>query len=79
MEIEESLRQIERCRCPSGLYRAVPADSGVIVPVYRDVWIRGTVYTLLAFEAVGDIDRLRDGPSPPTRLRQCSPPPAPCP
>jgi GH15 family glucan-1,4-alpha-glucosidase len=61
VEIEESLRQIERCRCPSGLYRAVPADSGVIVPVYRDVWIRDTVYTLLAFEAVGDIDRLRDG------------------
>ncbi len=61
MEVEESLRQIERCRCPSGLYRAVPADSGVIVPVYRNVWIRDTVYTLLAFESVGDIDRLREG------------------
>jgi GH15 family glucan-1,4-alpha-glucosidase len=61
VEMEQSLRQIERCRCPSGLYRAVPADSGVIVPVYRDVWIRDTVYTLLAFESVGDIDRLRDG------------------
>jgi len=61
VEVEESLRQIERCRCPSGLYRAVPADSGVIVPVYRNVWIRDTVYTLLAFESVGDIDRLREG------------------
>jgi GH15 family glucan-1,4-alpha-glucosidase len=61
VEIEESLRQIERCRCLSGLYRAVPADSRVIVPLYRNVWIRDTVYTLLAFEAVGDIDRLREG------------------
>jgi len=61
VEVEDSLRQIERCRCPSGLYRAVPADSGVIVPVYRSVWIRDTVYTLLAFESVGDIDRLREG------------------
>ena len=61
MELEESLRQIERCRCPSGLYRAVPTDSGVIVPVYRNVWIRDSVYTLLAFESVGDIDRLREG------------------
>jgi GH15 family glucan-1,4-alpha-glucosidase len=61
VEIEESLRQIERCRCPSGLYRAVPADSGVIVPVYRDVWIRDTVYTLLAFESAQDVDRLRAG------------------
>jgi GH15 family glucan-1,4-alpha-glucosidase len=61
VEMEESLRQIERCRCPSGLYCAVPADSGVIVPVYRDVWIRDTVYTLLAFESAQDIDRLRAG------------------
>ena len=26
--VEQSLRQIERCRYPSGLYSAVPADSG---------------------------------------------------
>src|SRR5262249_60860436 len=61
VEIEESLRQIDRCRCQSGLYTAVPADSQVIVPLYRNVWIRDTVYTLLAFESVGDIDRLRHG------------------
>jgi len=61
VEIEESLRQINRCRCQSGLYSAVPADSQVIVPLYRNVWIRDTVYTLLAFESVGDIDRLRQG------------------
>jgi len=61
MDIEESLRQIERCRYPSGLYSAVPPDSTVIVPLYRNVWIRDTIYTLLAYEAVGDIDRLRQG------------------
>ena len=61
MDIESSLAQIGRCRYPSGLYSAVPADSRVIVPIYRSVWIRDTIYTLLAYEAVGDIDRLRDG------------------
>jgi GH15 family glucan-1,4-alpha-glucosidase len=59
--IDSSLRQIERCRYGSGLYAAVAPDSQVIVPVYRSVWIRDTVYTLLAFEAIGDTDRLRDG------------------
>ncbi|MGH3763723.1 MAG: glycoside hydrolase family 15 protein [Pseudonocardiaceae bacterium] len=61
MDIEGSLHQIERCRYASGLYSAVPADSGVLVPLYRNMWIRDTVYTLLAYEAVGDIDRLREG------------------
>lgn len=61
MDIEESLRQIERCRYPSGLYSAVPAESAVKVPVYESVWLRDTVYALLAFEAVGDVDRLRAG------------------
>jgi GH15 family glucan-1,4-alpha-glucosidase len=61
MEIEESLRQIERCRYPSGLYSAVPAESDVKVPVYASVWLRDSVYTLLAFEAVGDVERLRAG------------------
>jgi GH15 family glucan-1,4-alpha-glucosidase len=61
VSIDESLRQIERCRYRSGLYAAVPPDSSVILPVYRNVWIRDTVYTLLAFEAVDDIERLRDG------------------
>jgi GH15 family glucan-1,4-alpha-glucosidase len=61
MDVEESFRQIERCRYPSGLYSAVPAESGVKVPVYASVWLRDTVYTLLAFEAIGDLDRLRAG------------------
>ena len=61
MDIDWSLRQIERCRYPTGLYSAVPPDSEVIVPIYRSMWIRDTIYTLLAYEAVDDIDRLRDG------------------
>jgi len=61
VDLEWSVRQIERCRYPSGLYSAVPPDSGVIVPIYRSVWIRDTIYTLLAYEALGDIDRLREG------------------
>jgi GH15 family glucan-1,4-alpha-glucosidase len=61
MEIEDSLRQIERCRYASGLYSAVPAESEVRVPLYANVWIRDTVYTLLAYEAIGDVDRLRTG------------------
>lgn len=61
MRIEESLTQIERCRYPSGLYSAVPADSAVRLDIYSAVWIRDTIYTLLAFEAVGDIPRLQAG------------------
>ncbi len=61
VDVDASLRQIERCRYPSGLYSAVPPDSAVIIPVYRSVWIRDTIYALLAYEAVGDVDRLRDG------------------
>lgn len=61
MEIEDSLRQIERCRYASGLYSAVPAESEVKVPLYANVWIRDTVYTLLAYEALGDVERLRAG------------------
>ncbi len=61
MDVEQSLTQIERCRYPSGLYSAVPADSTVMVPIYRSVWIRDTIYTLMAYEALGDVDRLRDG------------------
>jgi GH15 family glucan-1,4-alpha-glucosidase len=61
VDIEASLCQIERCRYPSGLYSAVAPDSSVIIPLYRSVWLRDTVYTLLAFEALGDIERLRDG------------------
>jgi GH15 family glucan-1,4-alpha-glucosidase len=59
--LEASLAQIERCCYPSGLYSAVPPDSEVMLPLYRNVWIRDTVYTLLAFEAVGDVYRLRAG------------------
>lgn len=59
--IAANLAQIERCRYPSGLYSAVPPESSVKVDVYRNVWIRDTIYTLLAFEAVGDIDALRAG------------------
>ena len=61
MDVDESLRQIERCRYPTGLYSAVPQDSLVRLPLYSSVWIRDTIYTLLAFEAVGDIDSLRAG------------------
>jgi hypothetical protein len=41
--IADSVRQIERCRYPTDLFSAVPADSGVILDVYRSVWIRDTV------------------------------------
>jgi GH15 family glucan-1,4-alpha-glucosidase len=61
MRIEDSLGQIERCRYPSGLYGAVPADSPQRLPIYSAVWIRDTIYTLMAFEAIGDLDRLRAG------------------
>ncbi len=61
MTVEQSLRQIERCRYPSGLYSAVPANSDVIIGIYRSVWIRDSIYTLLAFEALGDDDSLRAG------------------
>src|SRR5690349_13284503 len=56
-----SLEQIERCRYASGLYSAVPPDSSVLLDLYRSVWIRDTLYTLLAFEAIGDLTRLRAG------------------
>jgi GH15 family glucan-1,4-alpha-glucosidase len=59
--MDSSLAQIERCRYPSGLYSAVAPDSEVMVPLYRNVWIRDTIYTLLAYEAIGDHDRLRSG------------------
>jgi GH15 family glucan-1,4-alpha-glucosidase len=59
--IAANMAQIERCRYPSGLFSAVPPDSPVKVDLYRNVWIRDTIYTLLAFEAIGDIDRLRTG------------------
>jgi GH15 family glucan-1,4-alpha-glucosidase len=61
MDIARSLGQIERCRYPSGLYSAVPADSPVKIDLYRSVWIRDSIYTLLAFEALGDLDTLRAG------------------
>ena len=61
MDLDHSIAQIERCRYPSGLYSAVPVDSSVKVPIYTSVWIRDTIYTLLAHEALGDLDRLRDG------------------
>jgi GH15 family glucan-1,4-alpha-glucosidase len=61
LSVAGSLAQIERCRYPTGLYSAVPADSQVIVDVYRSIWIRDTVYTLLAFEALGDLERLQAG------------------
>jgi len=59
--VADSLRQIERCRYRSGLYSAVPADSTERLEIYSAVWIRDSVYTLLAFEAIGDLDRLRTG------------------
>jgi GH15 family glucan-1,4-alpha-glucosidase len=59
--VEESLTQIGRCRYPSGLFSAVPADSRVKLDLYRNVWIRDTIYTLLAYEAIGDVEALRDG------------------
>ncbi len=59
--MEASLSQIERCRYPSGLYSAVAPDSEVMLPLYRNVWIRDTIYTLLAYEAVGDVETLRAG------------------
>jgi GH15 family glucan-1,4-alpha-glucosidase len=59
--VETSLAQIGRCRYPSGLYSAVAPDSDVMLDLYRNVWIRDTIYTLLAYEAVGDVDTLRDG------------------
>jgi GH15 family glucan-1,4-alpha-glucosidase len=59
--IAANMAQIERCRYPSGLFSAVPPDSPVKVDLYRNVWIRDSVYTLLAFEAIGDIERLRAG------------------
>jgi GH15 family glucan-1,4-alpha-glucosidase len=61
VRIQDSLRQIERCRYPSGLYSAVPADSPSRLDIYSAVWIRDTIYTLMAFEAIGDLDRLRAG------------------
>jgi GH15 family glucan-1,4-alpha-glucosidase len=61
VRIEHSLAQIERCRLPNGLYSAVPADSDERLDIYSAVWIRDTLYTLMAFEAVGDVDRLRAG------------------
>lgn len=61
LKIEDSLTQIERCRYQSGLYSAVPSDSTVRLDIYSAVWIRDTIYALLAFEAVGDIARLRAG------------------
>ena len=61
MRMEDSLRQIERCRYPSGLYSAVPADSPLRLDIYSAVWIRDTIYTLMAFEAIGDVERLRSG------------------
>src|SRR5215207_7831422 len=59
--IDRSIEQIERSRYLTGLYSAVPPDSDVIVDVYRSVWIRDSIYTLLAFEAIGDLERLRAG------------------
>jgi GH15 family glucan-1,4-alpha-glucosidase len=61
LSVAGSLAQIERGRYPTGLYSAVPADSQVIIDVYRSVWIRDTIYTLLAFEALGDLQRLQAG------------------
>jgi GH15 family glucan-1,4-alpha-glucosidase len=61
VRVARSLEQIERCRYPTGLYSAVPADSDVLLDLYRSVWIRDTIYTLLAFEAIGDLERLRAG------------------
>jgi GH15 family glucan-1,4-alpha-glucosidase len=61
MDIDHSIAQVERCRYPSGLYSAVPADSTTMVPLYASVWIRDTIYTLLAYEALGDVERLRAG------------------
>lgn len=61
VRIEDSLRQIERCRYPNGLYSAVPADSPLRLDIYSAVWIRDTIYTLMAFEAIGDVGRLRSG------------------
>lgn len=59
--IEANLAQIERCRYPTGLFSAVPPDSRVMLDLYRNVWLRDTVYTLLAYEAIEDLDSLRDG------------------
>jgi GH15 family glucan-1,4-alpha-glucosidase len=59
--VAASLKQIQRCRYPSGLYAAVPPDSSVIIDIYRAVWIRDSFYTLMAFEALGEIDKLREG------------------
>ena len=59
--IRASLKQIDRCRYRNGLYSAVPPDSEVMIDLYRNVWIRDTIYTLLAYEALGDIDMLRAG------------------
>jgi isomaltose glucohydrolase len=61
VNVEDSVRQIARCRYPSGLYSAVPADSAVRLDIYSAVWIRDTIYTLMAFEALGDVARLRAG------------------
>jgi GH15 family glucan-1,4-alpha-glucosidase len=61
VRVASSLEQIQRCRYPTGLYSAVPPDSDVLVDLYRSVWIRDTIYTLLAFEAIGDLERLRAG------------------
>lgn len=59
--IDASLWQIERCRYPTGLFSAVPPDSTVKVDLYRNVWIRDSIYTLLAYEAIGDLEALRAG------------------
>ena len=61
MDIAQSLRQIERCRYPSGLYAAVPADSQARLEIYANMWLRDTIYTLLAYDAVGDVESLREG------------------
>jgi GH15 family glucan-1,4-alpha-glucosidase len=61
VQVGASLGQIERCRYPTGLFSAVAPDSAVMLDLYRNVWIRDTIYTLLAYEAVGDVDALRRG------------------
>jgi GH15 family glucan-1,4-alpha-glucosidase len=61
LRVGASLGQIERCRYPTGLFSAVAPDSPVMLDLYRNVWIRDTIYTLLAYEAVGDVDALRRG------------------
>ena len=52
MDIAQSLSQIERCRYPSGLYSAVPADSPVKVDIYRSVWIRASSLRIVEHNCV---------------------------